>query len=82
MLALGRAARAAFAQGQIEDGIALVEERGRLLAGLTALEIGHGTMAQLQNEEGQLLRSAQDARDSVGSELRRLSRPQKYPVSG
>lgn len=82
ILALGRAARVAFAQGDIEEGAMLIEERGRAIQGLTALEIGHGTLAQLQSEEPELRRSAEAARDAIADELRRATRPHAYPLAG
>ena len=82
ILALGRAARDAFARGEVEEGALLIQERGLALAELTSLEIGRATLAQIQSEDIELRRSAEAARDAVGAELRRVSRPKSYPVAG
>ena len=57
-LTLGRAARDAFARGDLAEASALIDERGTVLAGLTSMEIGHGAFARLQSEDAELRRAA------------------------
>ncbi|RYG28256.1 hypothetical protein EON81_28845 [bacterium] len=80
-LLLGRAARDAFARGEIEEASALIDERGIVLAELTAMEIGHANFARLQNDDRELQRAAESTRDAIGAELRK-GRPRAYPVAG